>query len=280
MSEYPRSSKSSTATLIIALILALAFIAVAYWLLHTEKPAEQQVKVVAPVISPAEQPAAATPETPIVNYEPPQQVVQAEPLPALNESDATLLEKLKALGSEGMMQLIVGPELIRKFVMAVNGVSEGKIVTEYRPISSPPPPFLTETFSVVINGETADQERISSKNFDRYEPYVTALALLDSDAAVSLYKQFYPLLEEAFKELGLKKSNFHSVMIAAIDNLLAAPNVEGDLLLIHPKVFYQFADPALEKMPQTHKLMVRMGPENERSAKASLRQLRAKLMAQ
>jgi hypothetical protein len=88
------------------------------------------------------------------------------------------------------------------------------------------------------------------------------------------------LFEEAFKELGLKKSNFHSIMIAALDNILAAPDVQGDILLVRPKVFYQFADPALEKMPQTHKLMLRMGPENARSVKASLRQLRAKLITQ
>jgi hypothetical protein len=124
-----------------------------------------------------------------------------------------------------------------------------------------------------------EQERISTANFERYESYVTTLALIDSDATATMYRHFYPLLEEAFKELGLKKSNFHSVMIAAIDNILAAPDERGELLLVHPKVLYQFADPALENMPQTHKLMLRMGPENARSVKASLRQLRARLMA-
>jgi hypothetical protein len=206
--------------------------------------------------------------------------VQVEPLPSLNESDASVLNALKELRGESLLALIVPQEVIRKFVMAVNGVSEGKVVHEYRPVVSPPPPFQVEKVAVTVEGQAAEQERIAASNYARYETYVTTIALIDMDTAVAIYKRFYPLLEEAFKELGLKKSNFHSIMIAAIDNVLAAPDVQGDILLVRPKVFYQFADPALEKLPQTHKLMLRMGPENARSLKASLRQLRAKLITQ
>jgi len=282
MSDYPHSrKKSSSATLMIVVAVVLALLAVAFFVWKEKQQAAESTPVVAPVVAPAVEPVQSQPEVaPMVTYEPPAPVVEEEPLPALNESDKPLLDKIAGLGSEGLLKLIIPPEVIRKFVIAVNGVSEGKIVTEYRPVVSPAPPFVIDTFTVVVDGEAVEQIRISPKNFDRYQTYVTALALMDPDAAVKLYQRFYPLLEEAFKELGLKKSNFHSVLIAAIDNLLAAPNIDGDVLLIQPKVFYQFADPALEAMPQTHKLMVRMGPENERSLKASLRQLRAKLMAQ
>jgi hypothetical protein len=211
-------------------------------------------------------------------YEPPQPVIEVEPLPGLNDSDASIIAALQQLRGEGLLQLLVPQEVLRKFVLAVNNVAEGKVIHEYRPVVSPPPPFIAGTFSVMVEGTAVDQERVSPNNFQRYEPYVTTLALIDSDAAVAVYRRFYPLLEEAFRELGLKKPNFHSVMIAAIDNILAAPDVQGDLLLVRPKVFYQFADPALETMPQTHKLMLRMGPENARSVKASLRQLRARLV--
>ena len=93
----------------------------------------------------------------------------------------------------------------------------------------------------------------------------------------ALYKRFYPLLEEAYREMGLKKGNFHTVMLGAIDNLLAAPVVEQDILLVRPKVFYQYADPALEKLPASHKLLLRMGPDNTRRLQESLKNLRAKL---
>jgi hypothetical protein len=42
-------------------------------------------------------------------------------------------------------------------------------------------------------------------------------------------------------------------------------------------VFYQYADPALEKLPASHKLLLRMGPENTRQVQESLRRLRAEL---
>lgn len=279
--DYQPRKKSSSTTLIVIVVLVL-FAAGAFFLLRDDKPAVTPTVITAPVPA-APQESVATSSAaaaPIVEYEPPQPVIEVEPIPALNESDSSILAALQQLRGEGLIQLLVPQEILRKFVLAVNNIAEGKVIHEYRPVVSPPPPFIAESFTVMIEGVAAEQERVSPKNYQRYESYVTTLALIDSDAAVAVYRRFYPLLEEAFRELGLKKPNFHSVMIAAIDNLLAAPDAQGDLLLVQPKVFYQYADPALEALPQTHKLMLRMGPENARSVKASLRQLRARLVNQ
>lgn len=277
MSDDYQPRKNSSTTVIVIVILAL-IAAGAFFFLRDDLPAVTPT-VTAPVtVTPQEAVATSSAAAPIIEYEPPQPVIEVEPIPALNESDSSILAALQQLRGEGLLQLLVPQEILRKFVLAVNNVAEGKVIHEYRPVVSPPPPFIVETFQVMIEGTTVDQERVSPKNFQRYESYVTTLALIDSDAAVAVYRRFYPLLEEAFRELGLKKPNFHSVMIAAIDNILAAPDTQGDLLLVQPKVFYQYADPALEALPQTHKLMLRMGPENARSAKASLRQLRARLV--
>lgn len=279
MQDNQGSSQKSPITMVVIVVVVLIAVAAAFFLLRdkTEKPASQSTPVAVTPQVPVEEPEAVQPET---IYEPPQPIQQPDPLPNLNESDSSVLAALKELRGESLISLVVPQEVIRKFVLAVNGVAEGKVVYEYRPIVSPPPPFPVEKFAVTIDGNPVEQQRIAGSNYARYETYVSTLALLDMDSVVALYKRFYPLLEEAFKELGLKKSNFHSVMIAALDNILAAPDVQGDILLVQPKVFYHFADPALEKMPQTHKLMVRMGPENARSVKASLRQLRAKLLTQ
>lgn len=281
MSDDYQARQSSSTTMIVIVVLALIAVAAAFFFLRDDVPAQSQTVVtpvaVAPQVVVEAPPAVAAP---IIEYEPPQPVIEVEPLPVLNESDANVLAALQQLRGEGLLELLVPQEVLRKFVLVVNNIAEGKVIHEYRPVISPPPSFMTETFSVMIEGVAVDQERVSPSNFQRYEPYVTTLALIDSDAAVALYRRFYPLLEEAFRELGLKKPNLHSVLIAAIDGALAAPDVQGDLLLVRPKVFYQFADPALEALPQTHKLMLRMGPENARSVKASLRQLRARLMNQ
>lgn len=280
--DYQPRQKSSSTTMIVIVVLALIALAVAFTFLREDAPASSPTVVTPVAVTPQAQASssAAAVQAPIEEYQAPQPVIEIEPLPPLSESDTSILAALLQLRGEGLIELLVPQELIRKFVMAVNNLSEGKVVHEYRPVISPPPPFIAETFTVMIEGTAAEQERVSPKNFQRYETYVTTLALIDSDAAISVYRRFYPLLEEAFRELGLKKPNFHSVMIAAIDNILAAPDNQGDLMLVHPKVFYQYADPALEQLPQTHKLMLRMGPENARSVKASLRQLRARLVNQ
>jgi hypothetical protein len=67
-------------------------------------------------------------------------------------------------------------------------------------------------------------------------------------------------------------------MIRAIDKALAAPEANGDLLLVRPKVYYEFSDPVLEALPQVHKLMLRMGPDNEARLKASLKNIRVRLV--
>jgi hypothetical protein len=277
MNDEMRPRRSS-GNLVIWILLILAVLALAYFLLRPGDTKIPETKITQPLQPVVQQPVAEPEVAPLQEYEAPQAVAEVEPLPALNNSHESLLESLKTLGSDNLLGLLVPDELIRKFVLAVNNIQEGKVPHEYRPVNSPPPPFRVENFNVLVDGNEVSQERIDNKNFARYEPYVHALALVDTDAAVNLYTRYYPLLEEAFRELGLKKKNFHSVMIGAIDNILAAPDVRGDLILLRPKVFYQYADPALENLPHTHKLMLRMGPENARSVKASLRQLRARLV--
>lgn len=208
-------------------------------------------------------------------YEAPEASPAAEPLPVLNDSDTSVLAALQGLSTQ-TLKFAVPEEIIRKFVRAVNAVEEGKVVHEYRPIVSPAPGFMFESLGAAM-ADQPEQYRLSAENFQRYDNYVTLLAMLDSDAVVALYHRFYPLLEEAYAEMGLKKGNFHSVFVGAIDNLLAAPIVDGELVLVRPKIFYQYADPALEKLPPTHKLLLRMGPENTRSLHASLKTLRVKL---
>jgi hypothetical protein len=43
-------------------------------------------------------------------------------------------------------------------------------------------------------------------------------------------------------------------------------------------VFYQFADPKLEDLSAGQKLLIRMGPANERNLKEKLRDFRAELV--
>jgi len=227
-------------------------------------------------------PATVAVDKPV--YEEPTPVPVPQPLPDLDQSDASVLAALKNLNINGLVEVVIPRDIVRKFVRAVDVLEEGKIITEYRPIASPQGAFVADSFNVKVSGgelgeqQEVEQFRISPKNYLRYTLFVQVISALDNDACVSLYKRYYPLLNRAHQELGSGKGNFHSVLIRAIDKVLSAPDASGDILLIHPKVYYEFADPALEKLPDVHKLMLRMGPDNNEKVKASLRNLRIKLL--
>lgn len=270
-----KGSGSIVTMVILVILVALAVAAVIFWYARTETAVMPElVPLTQPVVIPEPDLATYQPEAPIV-YEAPVPVVPVEPLPGLNESDASVLAALQGLSTQ-TLKFAVPKEIIRKFVRAINAIEEGKVVHEYRPIISPANAFVAESLGAATASQP-EQYRLTAENFRRYDDYVTLLAMLDTDAVLALYHRFYPLLEEAYAEMGVKKGNFHSVFVGAIDNLLMAPIVEGELLLVRPKVFYQYADPELEKLPPTHKLLLRMGPENTRSIQTSLKKLRIKL---
>ena len=217
-------------------------------------------------------------------YEEPTPAPIPQPLPELDQSDVTVLAALKDLNVNGLVEMIIPQEILRKFVRAVNVLDEGKVITEYRPVASPQGTFVADSFNVKVSGgelgeqQDVEQFRVSPKNYLRYTLFVQVISALDSDSAVALYKHFYPLLNRAHQELGMSKNNFHSVLIRAIDKVLAAPDANGDMILIRPKVYFEFADPALEKVPDVHKLMLRMGPDNAAKIKTSLKNARVKLL--
>jgi len=86
------------------------------------------------------------------------------------------------------------------------------------------------------------------------------------------------LFQQAYEDLGYPGRFFNDRLVEVIDHLLAAPEPQGPIQLVQPKVFYQFADARLEDLSAGQKLLIRMGPANERSLKAKLRDLRAELV--
>ena len=267
-------NKSITTTVVLVLVAAVVVAAIVFFYWRPAKEEDKNVSLPPPLVQ-TEPEQAPEPEPTRPVYEAPEPEPQEEPLPELGNSDQSVLDAFGKLAADAP-SLIVPEESIRKFVRAVNAVEEGKVVHEYRPLVSPAPPFQVERDGTVEE-QQVQQYTLSEENYRRYDKYVATFAAIETDELAALYKRFYPLLEEAYREMGLKKGNFHTVMLGAIDNLLAAPVVEQDILLVRPKVFYQYADPALEKLPASHKLLLRMGPDNTRRLQESLKNLRAKL---
>jgi hypothetical protein len=96
------------------------------------------------------------------------------------------------------------------------------------------------------------------------------------------------VLQGAYQELGFPNGYFNDRLVAVIDLLLAAPQTEypirvqlmevkGPIASLRPWVRYEFADPALESLSAGQKMLVRMGPVNQRRLKAKLAELRDEL---
>jgi len=282
--ERPTGAFGAFAKWGVVLVAAGAIATIGYLLMDEEvkRPPKLHELPSPTSIQPTTTPEATTAGKPV--YDEPAPVPVPQPLPDLDQSDAAVLAALKGLNINGLVEMIIPQEILRKFVRAVDVLEEGKVVTEYRPVASPQGAFVADSFNVKVSGgelgeqQEVEQFRVSPKNYLRYTLFVQVISALDSDASITLYKRYYPLLNRAHQELGTGKGNFHSVLIRAIDKVLNAPDANGDMLLIHPKVYYEFADPALEKLPEAHKLMLRMGPDNAEKVKASLRNIRVKLL--
>ena len=105
------------------------------------------------------------------------------------------------------------------------------------------------------------------------------LDILDTEQFVKWYTRFYPLIQEAYDTLGYKNRYFNDRFIFVIDHLLKTPEIVGTIQLVQPKVFYEYADPALEALSAGQKILLRIGPANMTIVKTKLITIRKGLAA-
>lgn len=249
----------------IGLLLLLAGVGWYVWTTHfAAKPAP--VAAVAPAPAPAapapEPPKEAAPQFSIETTAP------AEPLPKLAESDQALGEGLAgAVDRDAIARYLIPQDLIRRVVATVDNLPRKTYAQRLSPVKPVPGKFEV----VTRDGQLA----ISAQNSARYTPLVRALEAVNTEKLVALYVRFYPLFQEAYRELGYPNGHFNDRLVQALDLMIATREQPGQLALVQPKVFYEFADPALEALPSGQKIMLRMGPGNAARAKVKLREVRA-----
>ena len=235
---------------------------------RAEPPAEPVVAVPAKPGQVAPPPVA---ESDIAHPLPPSE--NTEPLPPLNESDAPAQSALAELvGPDFMARSVLGNELVRHIVVTLDNLSTEKAAERLRPLKPVPGAFA-------VTGPE-DERELDPANYERYKPLVEVFRSTDTKQLVATYTRYYPLLQEAYENLGHPPQYFNDRVIEVIDHLLATPEVSGPIVLAQPNVLYTFADPKLEAMSAGQKALVRMGSENAGAVKAKLRELRAALAAQ
>lgn len=193
------------------------------------------------------------------------------PLPALGDSDPALLTSLgKLTDPDRLGRLFIFKNLISRAVVTVDNLPRSKLPQRDLPV-----PALAGEFQARPRGVGGAE--LDPANYRRYAPYVRLIDSLDATDLAAVYFRFYPLFQQAYAELGYPNAYFNDRVITVIDDLLAAPRIDGPVALVQPAVVYKYADPKLEALSAGQKLMIRIGPQNADTVKVKLRELRRAL---
>jgi hypothetical protein len=254
---------------LIALLVAAAAAALAWFLWDDFKPPPQ------PATVPQQAPVAETgPAEPLHPVEPlsitPGEGELVE-LPPLAESDSYFALALVDLFGPDIEPLLADEALIDKTVATVDNLTRGRVAEKIRPLGR-----LPGNFVVTAAGDTGPFY-LSPENYSRYDVLVNMLSGADLDELVATYRRFYPLLQEAFTQLGYQDGYFNDRVVAVIDHLLATPEPAEPIRLLQPHVLYEFADPQLEALSGGQKLLIRMGPDHISQVKAVLTEVRTRI---
>ncbi|BFI95620.1 MAG: DUF3014 domain-containing protein [Rhodanobacter sp.] len=255
-----------------AVLVAAVAAAGGYLAWRAMQPGTGTKPAAVPAASSAAQPAAAT----VIKHPIAQAAVPASassaPLPALDNSDASVGSSLLSFGGAELKGLLLPQGILYHIVATVDALPRHELGSaSILPLRTPRGAFMAASTQGLLT--------VDARNTARYAPYMAVVRRVDSSALVAWYVRSYPLFQQAYRELGYPKGYFNDRLIAAIDDMLSAPAPTQPPALQLVNGRYTYADPALESLSVGQKLMMRLGPSNEAELKAKLRVIRNLLTA-
>jgi len=206
--------------------------------------------------------------------------VDEAPVPATPPDVGTALADL--FGRKTVLSMFQLQDFPRRFAATVDNLGRSHAPAALWPVNPAAGRFIVE------NRDGASV--ISADNGLRYTPYVLLVETVDMQQALAVYRRLYPLLQQAYEDIGYPKRYFNDRLVEVIDQLLATPVVDGPVK-VHlpaingpfqperPWVLYDFDDPALQSLSAGQKVLLRMGPVNERRLQTRLAEIRRLLTA-
>ena len=245
-------------------LVAAVALAVGGWYWYSHRTPATPEPVAARVPAPAS-PAEAQIAHPIAAE------TDAAALPALNDSDQVAHDSLAGvIGRDPVEQFLVPQNIVRHIVVTVDNLPRKKLAVDLRPVKATPGQTVAAT--------QGDITTLSPANFERYAPLVRVIEKSDVKALAVVYQRLYPLFQQSYEDLGYPGKYFNDRLVEVIDLMLQTPEITTPIQLTQPKVFYEYQDADLENRPAGQKLLLRMGPANERIIKAKLRDFRAEIV--
>ncbi len=258
-------TKSTIAWVVASIAFAAALIFSARW--YTTGTSTLAPPPVAQVPESAP-PALSPPSSPKIEH--PIESVQAEPGPStqatLETSDLAMRAALASVFNGKLPAFVQPMNLIRNIVATIDNLPRSKTAPRLWPVQP--------TSGAVATMNAGDNLVIAPDNSARHAHVVALVHAIDTKQLVAVYVRFYPLFQQAYRELGYPDGYFNDRLVAVIDHLLATPNVKTPIALVQPKVLYQYAEPELEALSAGQKAMIRVGPDNAVVLKAKLREIR------
>ena len=253
---------------LIPLLLAIgAAGALWYYWIAVERPAPPPVVVTEPVTEQSEarlEPLHPMPEQAPGRADRP----ELKSLPALDQSDDYFKMELVDLFGDSIEEMLVASGVIERIVATVDSLPRSHVAERIRPLGR-----LGGQF--VVNGQDGSGEfTINGGNYERYDILVDLLAGADLAEAAEVYRRFYPLFQSAYVDLGYPNGYFNDRLVEVIDHLLATPEISDSAVLTRPHVLYEFADPDLEGLSSSQKLLLRMGAAHRSRVKQTLQEFR------
>ena len=167
--------------------------------------------------------------------------------------------------SPSLVRWFTPDEQLRKWVLAVDLLADGKLPQRHRPIQYPMAKYGVE--------KRGDYYYSVSGNVSRTQPLVEAVVALDPKTVGRIYREWLPVLERAYDELGKAGSfkNRVGLMIARVLEVGPAPT---GAKLHRPHVFYEFVDENLENASDLDKWVWRLGDSNREALQAWVKEVR------
>lgn len=219
------------------------------------------------------QPAASSAAEPSIKH-PIEASVDNQPAATPPDVETALTE---LFGRKTVLSMFQTQDFARRFVATVDNLGKRHAPVAVWPVNPTPGRLVVE--------KKDGAEVIGADNGLRYTPFVLLVETVDLRKAVAVYSRIYPLLQQAYEDIGFPKRYFNDRLVEVIDQLLATsdisdppkvrlPQINGPLQPQRPWVLYEFEEPALQSLSAGQKILLRMGPVNERRMKGKLMEVR------
>ena len=174
--------------------------------------------------------------------------------------------------NELWLEFIAMDDALIRCVKAVDSIAAGDIPVEPLDFLKPKTPFSASINAVGLLVVTVEA-------IARYHKAINALRSIDMQAAVDLFIEIEPVLDEIFHGLGyLETKTFRGRLTEACTVILETPVMKGEGGLVHVAAnLYKYSNPQLESLLPVQKLLLRLGEANREEIRRRVTEF-AKLM--